>query len=64
LLQVRVLGGQLREAQNLLISRDRAAAAAAAAVGVKGSALALLGDPTALAAAQKKAAELQRELCT
>jgi hypothetical protein len=63
-LQVRVLSGQLRDAQNLLISRDRAAAVAAAAAGFKGAAGGGLGDPAAAAAAQKKAAELQRELCT
>lgn len=61
-LQVRVLSGQLRDAQNLLISRDRAAAVAAAAAGFKGAGG--LGDPAAAAAAQRKAAELQRELCT
>lgn len=64
-LQVRVLSGQLRDAQNLLISRDRAAAVAAAAAGAKGAVLpAKLGDAAAAAASQKKAAELQRELCT
>jgi hypothetical protein len=63
-MQVRVLSGQLRDAQNLLISRDRAAAVAAAAAGFKpGPLSAKLGDPAAAAAAQKKAAELQRELC-
>lgn len=63
--QVRVLSGQLRDAQNLLITRDRAAAVAAAAAGIKGGALAAasLGDPAAMVAAQRKAAELQRELC-
>jgi hypothetical protein len=57
-----VLAGQLRDAQNLLIARDRAAqeaerrAAAAAAAGA---------EPGAGAAAlreRRKAAELQREL--
>ncbi|KIY91332.1 hypothetical protein MNEG_16632, partial [Monoraphidium neglectum] len=60
--EARVLAGQLRDAQNLLIARDRAAqeaerrAAAAAAAGA---------EPGAGAAAlreRRKAAELQREL--
>lgn len=60
-----MLSGQLRDAQNLLISRDRAAAVAAAAAGLKASGLSgKLGDPAAAAATQRKAAELQRELCT
>lgn len=60
-----MLSGQLRDAQNLLISRDRAAALAAAAANAKGAVLpATLGDAAAAAASQKKAAELQRELCT
>jgi hypothetical protein len=65
LLQVRVLSGQLRDAQNLLITKDRAAAVAAAAAGLKGGAAvaAGLGDPAAAVAAQRKAAELTRELC-
>jgi hypothetical protein len=64
-LQVRVLSGQLRDAQNLLITKDRAAAVAAAAAGLKGGAAiaAGLGDPAAAVAAQRKAAELTRELC-
>jgi hypothetical protein len=64
-LQVRVLSGQLRDAQNLLITKDRAAAVAAAAAGLKGGAAvaAGLGDPAAAVAAQHKAAELTRELC-
>jgi hypothetical protein len=64
-LQVRVLSGQLRDAQNLLITKDRAAAVAAAAAGLKGGAAAAagLGDPAAAVAAQRKAAELTRELC-
>jgi hypothetical protein len=62
---VRVLSGQLRDAQNLLISRDRAAAVAAAAAGLQGGAVAAasLGDPAGMVAAQKRAAELMRELC-
>jgi hypothetical protein len=70
--QVRVLSGQLRDAQNLLIARDRAAAAAAAAAGLQGKrvcdggAAASLGDPAAeaaaAAAAAARAAELQRAL--
>lgn len=63
-----MLSGQLRDVQNLLMSRDRAAAvaaAAAAAGGSKGGLLsARLGDPASAVTAQKKAAELQRELCT
>lgn len=60
-----MLSAQLRDAQNLLISRDRAASVAAAAAGVKGIRVpGRLGDPATIAAAQKKAAEMQRELCT
>lgn len=60
-----MLAGQLRDAQNLLIAKDRAAAVAAAAAGLKGGAAAAagLGDPAAAVAAQRKAAELTRELC-
>lgn len=58
-----MLSGQLRDAQNLLISKDRSTAVAAAAAGLKGAAVTGLGDPAAAVAAQRKAAELQRELC-
>lgn len=53
----------MRDAQNLLISKDRAVAVAAAAAGLKGSAVSGLGDAAAMVAAQRKTAELQRELC-
>lgn len=65
--EVRVLAGQLRDAQNHLIRKDRAAAAAALAAGVKGStafSAAGLGDPAAAAAAVRRAEELERELVT
>lgn len=59
LLQVRTLSTQLRDAQNLLISKDKAVAAAARRQGAH-----LSEDAEALLSKeQRRAAELTRELC-
>lgn len=62
--QARTLAAQLRDAQNTVMMRERALAAAEQRAGNAAGGRACSGDGDAALWDQKRTAELQRELCT